>query len=446
MAQRKFVLTDTLEEEYYDLNEDDFELANLMHSDPPTDLGDLRTEITDSMGIAIVPNPSTADWNLPIAKPGEPYPYTINFSAIGGSGNYEWCLWDFTSDPYDCEGEACDACDKCDDEDINLDHLGCLFPGVKPNGDKCTINQQKVDCICNSENCPCTCKCGLPSWLTWNAENATLTPDGNVTGTAGTCFQFVVAAKDDSISPYDGRSQRVVRLFRISVGEGYGIEQEGFDTHVAEDAPNTTYCGETTLLVSGETSSRKVALIRFDRQELNTGKRVETGELILHATTNLTDATLYYLDDAPEECSKWFFPASCSSLTWTEWSSTIDDNIFPVATAWDIKAGSLVRFDITDYLKLKRNKCGWISHPYLEFAIASSDPTAEGGFYSTEGAQGHHAPRLAFYFTEDETDPDENTTNRCSDCSDNDCDGKVDCDDLDPEDCCDKPGCAACDP
>lgn len=120
----KFVLTDTLEEEFYDLGDDEFEEDNSMHSDPQPDVSSLRNQIKGDMGIAIVPNPRTADWNLPIAKPGVPYPCTITFSAIGGSGNYEWCLWNFV-DVLDDEIDGCDACPDPDNPDPN--DLGCLL-------------------------------------------------------------------------------------------------------------------------------------------------------------------------------------------------------------------------------------------------------------------------------------------------------------------------------
>lgn len=280
------------------------------------------------------------------------------------------------------------------------------------------------------------------------SRTATLTPNGNVTDPSGTCYQFVVAAKDSSVSPYDGRSQRIVRLFRIAVGEGYGIEANGFDTYVSEDDTDAKYCSETTLLVSGAQNGREVPLLRFDRQQLSTEKQVISGEVILHAASDLTDATLYYLEHEVTNPSK-LCPAElpeCASLDWEGWAAWNEpeenNHLIPVATAWDIKNGDLVRFDLTDYLKLKRYKCGWDSHPYFEFAIMSNDSTADRGFYaSEETGQDHHPPRLAFYFTGDETTPSEDTTNKCSDCSDNDCDGDVDCDDCS---CIGKANCTEC--
>ena len=88
------------------------------------------------------------------------------------------------------------------------------------------------------------------------------------------------------------------------------------------------------------------------------------GELILHAATALTDATLHYLENPQGKCPAEL--SACANLHWSAWEAFEGGNVLvPIATAWDIQAGDLVRFDISDYLKLKRYKCGWDSHPYF---------------------------------------------------------------------------------
>lgn len=419
VAARKFVLTDTLEEEYYDLypvsgSNNDYELDNLMHSDPPSDLGDLRDDIADSMGLAIVPTPRNADWNLPIAIPGEDY--EVQLSTIGSSGTVTWCLWDFHDDP--------DPCDSCSGD---LDELGCLVKDFDPNGNK--------DCVCYQPDPPedelCTCECGILDWMEWESGTGTLSCDGaNIPNTPGKCFQFVVAAKDSSVSPYDGRAQRIVRLLKIAIGDGYSPgEGSGFDTHVSEDDDQSAFCEETTLLASGASGARKVALIRFDRTEGVTDKKVSGGELILQAETALTDATLCYLQTQNKKCPVDL--SACTNLDWEAWDGLVGSNdLVPITTVWNIQTDDIVRFDISDYLKLKRYKCGWQSHPYFEFAIISNDPSTGRGFYSVEGGdQDHFAPRLAYVYEDFESGDLFNENTKCNDCSDNECDGCVDGDD-----------------
>lgn len=367
------------------------------------------------MGLAIVPNPRTADWNLPIAIPGQPY--EVQFSTIGGSGTVTWCLWDFHANP--------DPCDSCSGD---LNELGCLVKDFDPNGDK--------DCDCYQPSDPddaCTCDCGLLDWMEWDEQTATLSCASVPSNLTAECYQFVVAAKDSSESPYDLRAQRVVRLFRISVGEGYGPTTPpsalGYDTYVSQGEPNSTFCTATTLQVRKAANADKVALLRFDRAQGVVDHKLLGGEIILHAATSLTDATLYYLED--DKCPAWL--PTCGSLNWSAWS-TFEGNysLVPVATVWNIQAGDLVRFDISETLKLKRYKCGWDSHPYFEFAIKSNDSNSAGGFYSSEDTDpDHHAPRLAFTHRTYAEGEHSAESAKCNDCSDNDCDGLVDDDDPD---------------
>lgn len=429
---RKFVLTDTLEEEYYSFATNDFEEDNLMHSDPPADVGELRNELTGGMGLAIVPDPRTADWNLPIAIPGQGY--EVQFSTISGNGSTTWCLWDFHDDP--------DPCVSCSGD---LNDLGCLVKDFEANGDK--------DCDCYQPSDPddaCTCDCGLLEWMTWDEQTATLSCTSVPSNLTAKCYQFVVAAKDGSVSPYDGRSQRVLRIFRIAIGDGLEVGSQ-FDTYVSENSENqdTTYCDEEKLLVSGTQGGREVSLIRFVRTAGDFDDRaVLGGEVILHAASDLTDATLHYLQrQSDEDCPVFLLDPldtqkTCEvDLYWTTWAGLQDVTLVPIMTVWDIKQDNLVRFDVSDSLKLPRYQCAWNSHPY-EFVITSTDTTAEErGFYSTEGTG--RGPRLAFTYEADLDHNSEGNDTRCGDCKDNDCDGDVDCDDAG---CCDRPGCDPCDP
>lgn len=417
LPRRKYVITDTHEEEYYELDlgapDYDYELDNLICSNPPAEVDDLRDDINVERGLVItLDHPSIVDWDLPMGIPGQAY--SVMFKAEGGvpspsSPTYTWCLWNFS------DGTPTD-CDTCSDPD----DLGCLFDGVEQNGDS--------DCEAWSSQ---------GTGLTFTASGATATLSGMYDGAEETCYEFVLAVMDGSVSRYTGEPQKYLRRFRIETGvELNTSDGDGYDAYVPEDT-QAPACGEDTLIVSKDgtgSNDGNVVFLRFDREEaeIQGGWRATGGELILRAATDLLDATLYYVEEpgAPEcEIQYESFP-DCTQTTkpdWDDWETVRDnDHLVPITRICSIEAEQYIRFDVTPYLTNRYLDC--VNQvPYYQFVITSNETASGRGFYGGAG-DAEDAPRLAFTYTSFSTGNENNQ--RCEDCRDNDCDGVVDCEDT----------------
>lgn len=417
LPRRKYVITDTHEEEYYELDigapDYDYELDNLICSNPPAEVDDLRDDINVERGLVItLDHPSIVDWDLPMGIPGQAY--SVTFKAEGGvpspsSPTYTWCLWNFS----DGTPTDCDACSDPGD-------LGCLFDGVEQNGDS--------DCEAWSSQ---------GTGLTFTASGATATLSGTYAGAEETCYEFVLAVMDGSVSRYTGEPQKYLRRFRIETGvELNTSDGDGYDAYVPEDT-QAPACGEDTLIVSKDgtgSNDGNVVFLRFDREEaeIQGGWRATGGELILRAATDLLDASLYYVEEpgAPDcEIQYESFP-DCTQTTkpdWDDWETVRDnDHLVPITRICSIEAEQYIRFDVTPYLTNRYLDC--VNQvPYYQFVITSNEAATGRGFYGGAG-DAEDAPRLAFTYTSFSTGNENNQ--RCEDCRDNDCDGVVDCEDT----------------
>ncbi len=436
---RKHVITDTHEHEYYDLDDDEFELDNLVCMDP-SEIDDRRTEIASQRGLVItLDDPSIVDWDLPMGIPDQAY--SVTFKAEGGVPSpsvptYTWCLWDFS------DGTPTD-CDECSDPD----DLGCLFAGIEPNdGD---------DCSCTAGTCPC--ECGYPGGFQFTQSGATATLSGTYPSQPSKCYEFILAVMDGSVSRYTGQPQKYLRRFRIQTGYQLpeGQTQGSYFTYASEDGQFEPDCqnGESKLVVRKEdpvNETGNVALLRFARPAVIESSRYRGlgGELILRADDDLLDATLYYFEKPGYDVCKLQYDAfpDCASADWADWADSggLRDHAVPIARICSIQAEQYVRFDISPYVTKRYLDCvknnqnqDYDQNAFYQFVITSNETTGNSGFYGSNSA---YPPRLAFTHTTLST-PNENNNEKCSDCRDNDCDEAVDCDDgsCDGTDPCNSP-------